>query len=127
MTHPIPFYKVGRVGYSREPTFLLLEFIVSTFHLFYLPFTIPSIVAEAGLEPAQPLLAKGFSYHTCFYTSNLNAFYYAIHFIGAGVGHLLFKILWSGLFLYHIRISRLLLRVLSVLISYCMLSVIILT
>lgn len=64
-------------------------------------YTIPSIVAEAGLEPAQPSLAKGFSYHTCFYTSNLNAFYYAIHFIGAGVGHLLFKILWSGPFLYH--------------------------
>ena len=101
MTHPIPFYKVGRVGYSREPTSLLLGFIVSTFHLFYLPFTIPSIVAEAGLEPAQPSLAKGFSYHTCFYTSNLNAFYYAIHFIGAGVSHLLFKILWSRLFHYH--------------------------
>ena len=61
------------------------------------------LVSETRVELARPFLAKGFSYHTCFYTSNLNAFYYAIHFIGAGVSHLLFKILWSGLFHYHIR------------------------
>ena len=60
-------------------------------------------VALARVELARPLLDNRFSYHTCFYTSNLNAFYYAIHFIGAGVSHLLFKILWSGLFHYHIR------------------------
>lgn len=62
-----------------------------------------AILAQTRIELARPFLIKGFSYHTCFYTSNLNAFYYAIHFIGAGVCHLLFKILWSGLFYYHIR------------------------
>ena len=62
-----------------------------------------AILVRTGFEPVRSFLTKGFSYHTCFYTSNLNAFYYAIHFIGAGVGHLLFKILWSGLFHYHIR------------------------
>ena len=31
-----------------------------------------TIVAEAGLEPARPLLTRRFSYHTCFYTSQLN-------------------------------------------------------
>ena len=60
-----------------------------------------AILVRTGFEPVRSFLTKGFSYHTCFYTSNLNAFYYAIHFIGAGVGHLLFKILWSRLFHYH--------------------------
>ena len=60
-----------------------------------------AILAQTRIELARPFLVKGFSYHTCFYTSNLNAFYYAIHFIGAGVSHLLFKILWSRLFHYH--------------------------
>ena len=58
-----------------------------------------TMVVEKGFKP----LTHSLAYHTCFYTSNLNAFYYAIHFIGAGVGHLLFKILWSELFHYHIR------------------------
>ena len=72
--------------------------VITDNNMFYLPF-----VAKVGLEPTRSSLTRKFSYHTCFYTSNLNAFYYAIHFIGAGVGHLLFKILWSGLFHYHIR------------------------
>ena len=55
------------------------------------------MVVEKGFKP----LTHSLAYHTCFYTSNLNAFYYAIHFIGAGVGHLLFKILWSRVFHYH--------------------------
>ena len=54
-------------------------------------------MVEKGFKP----LTDSLAYHTCFYTSNLNAFYYAIHFIGAGVSHLLFKILWSRLFHYH--------------------------
>ena len=60
-------------------------------------------VIDARFELARALLPKGFSYHTYFYTSKLSAFYYAIHFIGTGVGHLFSKSLWSGLFYYHIR------------------------
>ena len=28
-----------------------------------------AILAQTGLEPVQSFLTKGFSYHTCFYTS----------------------------------------------------------
>ena len=37
------------------------------------------IVAEAGLEPARPLLTRRFSYHTCFYTSKLTFTYASKH------------------------------------------------
>ena len=30
-----------------------------------------TLVGRAGLEPAQPFLVKGFSYYSCFYTSQL--------------------------------------------------------
>jgi hypothetical protein len=30
-----------------------------------------AILAQTGLEPVQSFLTKGFSYHTCFYTSQL--------------------------------------------------------
>ena len=56
-----------------------------------------------GFEPIQTFLLIRFSYHTCFYTSKLSAFCYAIHFIGTGVGHLFSKFLWSGLFYYLIK------------------------
>ena len=38
-----------------------------------------TIVAEAGLEPARPLLTRRFSYHTCFYTSKLTFTYASKH------------------------------------------------
>lgn len=62
-----------------------------------------SFVVLARFELARPLLNNRFSYHTCFYTSKLSAFCYAIHFIGTGVWHLFSKSLWSGLFYYHIK------------------------
>ena len=53
---------------------------VVCYHLHHRPIknTI-TIVAEAGLEPARPLLTRRFSYHTYFYTSKLTFTYASKH------------------------------------------------
>lgn len=57
-------------------------------------------VAQAGLEPARPFRAKGFSYHYSFrYQAELTFDY-------AGRSALLDTCLWSGLYLNRIEILQ---------------------